>query len=72
MAGNPANVFGRNFIPSHVCLSYGSKYLIGQAQLGEYFRVFVSYGVVAVALVIYEWRRARERAYARRMFRGEA
>ncbi|MGB4367603.1 MAG: ABC transporter permease, partial [Acetomicrobium sp.] len=48
------------------------KYLIGQAQLGEYFRVFVSYGVVAVALVIYEWRRARERAYARRMFRGEA
>ncbi|WP_323720700.1 ABC transporter permease [Acetomicrobium sp.] len=48
------------------------KYLIGQAQLGEYFRVFVSYGVVALALVIYEWRRARERAYARRMFRGEA
>ncbi|AFM20825.1 MAG TPA: ABC transporter permease [Acetomicrobium flavidum] len=48
------------------------KYLIGQAQLGEYFRVFVSYGVVALALVIYEWRRAQEKAYARRMFRGEA
>mgnify|MGYP001197203594 FL=1 len=48
------------------------KYLIGQAQLGEYFRVFISYGVVALALVIYEWRRAQERAYARRMFRGEA
>lgn len=48
------------------------KYLIGQAQLGEYFRVFVSYGVVALALAIYEWRRAQERAYARRMFRGEA
>jgi len=48
------------------------KYLIGQAQLGEYFRVFISYGVVALALVIYEWRRAQERAYARRMIRGEA
>lgn len=46
------------------------KYLMGQAQLGEYFRVFVSYGIIAVSLVIYEWRRARERDYARRSLRG--
>ena len=46
------------------------KYLIGEAQLGEYFRVFVSYGIIAVSLVLYEWRRARDRAYARRSLRG--
>ncbi len=33
--------------------------LIGQAQLGEYFRVFVSYGVITVSLVLYEVRRRR-------------
>ena len=48
------------------------KYLMGQAQLGEYFRVFVSYGIIAISLVIYEWRRAREREYARRSLRGNA
>ena len=46
------------------------KYLIGEAQLGEYFRVFVSYGIIAVSLVLYEWRRSRDRAYARRSLRG--
>lgn len=46
------------------------KYLMGQAQLGEYFRVFVSYGIIAISLVIYEWRRAKEREYARRSLRG--
>ena len=29
------------------------KELIGQAQLGEYFRVFVSYGIIALALVLH-------------------
>lgn len=33
--------------------------LIGQAQLGEYFRVFVSYGVITVSLVLYEVRKRR-------------
>lgn len=36
------------------------KNLIGEAQLGEYFRVFVSYGVITVALVLYEVRKRRE------------
>ena len=47
------------------------KELIGQAQLGEYFRVFVSYGIIAHALVLHAWRRMRERAEARRSLRGE-
>ena len=29
------------------------KYLIGEAQLGEYFRVFVSYGIISLALVLH-------------------
>lgn len=33
--------------------------LIGQAQLGEYFRVFVSYAVITLALVLYESKKRR-------------
>ncbi len=36
------------------------KNIIGEAQLGEYFRVFVSYGVITVSLVLYEVRKRRE------------
>jgi simple sugar transport system permease protein len=36
------------------------KNLIGSAMLGEYFRQFVSYGVIALALVLYEWKRAAQ------------
>ncbi|MBR1437638.1 MAG: ABC transporter permease [Synergistaceae bacterium] len=46
------------------------KNLIGDAQIGEYFRVFVSYGIIAVALVLHAWRRNREREAARRSLRG--
>ncbi len=47
------------------------KELIGQAQLGEYFRVFVSYGIIALALVLHAWRRMRAKAEVRRSLRGE-
>ncbi|MDR1481229.1 MAG: ABC transporter permease [Synergistaceae bacterium] len=47
------------------------KELIGQAQLGEYFRVFVSYGIIAAALVLHAWKRLRERQASRRGLRGE-
>ena len=39
---------------------YAGRNLIGEAQLGEYFRVFVSYGVITLALVLYEMRKRRE------------
>jgi simple sugar transport system permease protein len=48
------------------------KQLIGQAQLGEYFRVFVSYGIIAVALVLHAWKRYKDRERARRGLRGVA
>ena len=46
------------------------KNLIGDAQIGEYFRVFVSYGIIAISLVLHAWRRNREREAARRSLRG--
>lgn len=35
--------------------------LFGDSAVGEYFRAFLSYGVIAVALVIYAWRSAQQR-----------
>jgi simple sugar transport system permease protein len=46
------------------------KELIGAAQLGEYFRVFVSYGIIAMALVLHAWKRYSERERARKSLRG--
>lgn len=37
------------------------KELMGSAQIGEYFRVFISYGIIALVLIMYEWRRKREK-----------
>ncbi|MEG0742357.1 MAG: ABC transporter permease [Clostridia bacterium] len=34
------------------------KNLFGDPNVGEYFRVFMSYGVIALALVMYAWRSA--------------
>ncbi|MGI6173760.1 MAG: ABC transporter permease subunit [Christensenellales bacterium] len=34
--------------------------LFGDPNIGEYFRVFLCYGVIALALVIYTWRNAQE------------
>lgn len=42
------------------------KELIGQAQLGEYFRVFITYGVIAFSLALYAWRRRVERENERK------
>ncbi len=46
------------------------KNLIGEAQIGEYFRVFVSYGIIAIALVLHAWKRNREKEASRRSLRG--
>lgn len=46
------------------------KYLVGDAQIGEYFRVFISYGIIALALVLHAWRRSTDRDRARAQFRG--
>lgn len=37
------------------------KALAGDAQIGEYFRVFVAYAVITVALVLHAWQQARKK-----------
>lgn len=37
------------------------KNLFGDAAIGEYFRVFISYGVIALALVMYAWNDHRKK-----------
>ncbi len=36
------------------------KELVGSAQIGEFFRVFISYGIIAIALVLHQWKREKE------------
>ena len=43
---------------------YAGKNLIGEAQLGEYFRVFVSYGVITLSLILYELKKKRDKLEA--------
>ena len=36
--------------------------ITGDAMIGEYFRVFVSYGVITLALIMYEIKKRRARS----------
>lgn len=42
------------------------KELIGSAQIGEYFRVFISYGIIALVLILHQWKREKEKEEERR------
>ena len=46
--------------------------LFGSAMIGEYFRQFIGYGVIALSLVLYAWRSRREAERAREGLRGAA
>lgn len=52
-----------------VVMPMAGKNLTGSAVLGEYFRMFISYGVVTIALVLHAWKRQKDkemdRAYLR-------
>ncbi len=46
--------------------------LFGDPNIGEFFRVFLCYGVIALALVMYAWRGAAGKAAASRITQGRA
>jgi simple sugar transport system permease protein len=52
-----------------VVMPLAGNNLFGSAIIGEYFRVFISYAVVTIALVIHAWNRLREKELARRSLR---
>lgn len=35
--------------------------LMGDAQIGEYFRVFIAYGVIGISLILHAWEKNKER-----------
>jgi len=35
--------------------------ITGDSMIGEYFRVFVSYGVITMALIMYEMKKRRQK-----------
>lgn len=39
---------------------YAGKELFGDAQIGEFFRAFVAYGVIGLSLGLYAWKKARK------------
>ncbi len=41
--------------------------LLGDAMIGEYFRQFISYGIIAVALILHSWKRLQENKRQRRL-----
>ncbi|MDR0468671.1 MAG: ABC transporter permease, partial [Peptococcaceae bacterium] len=53
-----------------VVMPIAGKTLTGQAAIGEYFRIFVSYAVVTIALVLHAWRRQKEREANRALEMG--
>lgn len=53
-----------------VVMPMAGKNLTGQAMIGEYFRMFVSYGVVTMALVLHAWKRAKDKEIDRASLRA--
>lgn len=44
--------------------------LFGSAMIGEYFRQFIGYGVIALSLVLYAWRARKDAIRSRESLRG--
>jgi simple sugar transport system permease protein len=55
-----------------IVMPVAGKNLTGSAMLGEYLRMFVSYGVVTLALVLHSWKRQKDKEMDRAFLRAEA
>lgn len=54
-----------------IVMPIAGKNLTGSAMLGEYLRMFVSYGVVTLALVLHSWKRQKDKEMDRAYLRAE-
>jgi simple sugar transport system permease protein len=65
-ASIPNAIFGTAlFHLMFLVMPVAGKYLTGQAMIGEYFRMFFSYGVVTTALIIHSWKRQKDKEMER-------
>ena len=55
-----------------IVMPIAGKTITGSAMIGEYFRMFISYGVVTVALILHAWRRQKDKEFDRLRFRTSA
>lgn len=71
--GSIANVFIGTvlFHMVFVVSPRAGKELIGEAQLGEHFRVFISYAIIALSLALYAWRKQVEKENERRRVQAQ-
>ncbi|MBP3709721.1 MAG: ABC transporter permease [Treponema sp.] len=56
----------------YIVVPRAGQNLFGNANIGEYFRQFIGYGVIALALVIHSWRAYRNAEKARMSLRAGA
>lgn len=54
-----------------IVMPIAGKTITGSAMLGEYFRMFISYGVVTLALILHSWKRQKDKEMDRLSFRLE-
>ena len=52
-----------------IVMPMAGKYITGSAMIGEYFRMFISYGVVTLALILHSWKRQKDKDMERNSFR---
>jgi len=52
-----------------IVMPMAGKYITGSAMIGEYFRMFISYGVVTLALILHSWKRQKDKEMERTSFR---
>lgn len=70
-AGIPNAIIGTGlFHLMFLVMPAAGKYITGQAMIGEYFRTFISYGVVTLALILHAWKRQKDKDMDRESFRG--
>lgn len=55
----------------YIVVPMAGQNLFGSANIGEYFRQFIGYGVIALALVIHAWRTRRDAEKARALLRTD-
>jgi simple sugar transport system permease protein len=44
-----------------IVMPIAGKNLTNNAMIGEYFRMFVSYGVITIALILHAWKRQKDK-----------
>ena len=52
-----------------IVMPMAGKYITGSAMIGEYFRMFISYGVITLALILHSWKRQKDKEMERNSFR---